>query len=173
MEFEFKCTGCGAVHRGMPGFGADAPVSYWAVPEAQRAARCELGADHCIIDGEHFFVAGCIEIPVHGYDDPFIWGVWVSLSEASFSQWTAAKDLQERAHIGPFFGWLNARLKPYPETFNLKTRVHLRDHGIRPYIELQPTDHPLAVEQREGISVERVADLYTQIMHGSDQPHSA
>lgn len=44
-------------------------------------------------------------------------------------------------------------------TENLKTRVHLRDNGVRPYIELEPTNHPLAVEQRPGIAVERVAEF--------------
>jgi len=91
--------------------------------------------------------------------------VWVSLSEASFRQWGASYHSERRAHIGPFFGWLNASLKPYPNTANLKTRVHLRDHGIRPYIELEPTDHPLAVEQRNGISIERVAHIYAQMVH--------
>lgn len=47
----------------------------------------------------------------------------------------------------------------------MKTMVHLRDNGIRPFIELEPTDHPLAVEQREGITVERLAEIYSLIMH--------
>ncbi|HVZ38062.1 MAG TPA: DUF2199 domain-containing protein [Candidatus Kapabacteria bacterium] len=74
--------------------------------------------------------------------------------------------MEKRSHIGPFFGWLDAWLKPCPDTTNLKTMVHLRDDGIRPYILLEPTDHPLAVEQREGITVERVAELYAMLMHG-------
>ena len=74
-----------------------------------------------------------------------------------------------RDHVGPFFGWLNAWLKPYPDTVSLKTMVHIRDSGIRPYIELQPTDHPLAVEQRNGITVERVAELYALMMHPVDK----
>jgi hypothetical protein len=57
----------------------------------------------------------------------------------------------------------------YSDTFNLRTRVHLRDDGLRPFIELEPTDHPLAIEQREGISIERVADLYTQMIHHDSQ----
>lgn len=64
-----------------------------------------------------------------------------------------------------FFGWLNAWLKPYPDTMNLKTRVHLRDHGTRPFIEIEPTDHPLEVEQRQGISVARVSEIYAQMVH--------
>ena len=48
----------------------------------------------------------------------------------------------------------------------MKTRVHLRDDGARPYIELEPTDHPLAVEQRNGITADRVAEIYAYYEHG-------
>jgi len=169
MGFEFRCQTCGEIHAGAPGFGAFAPLSYYAIPEAERASRCDLGSDHCVIDRAHFFVRGCLEIPVHGADEPLVWGVWVSLSEHSFGAWLKVFDEEHRSHVGPFFGWLNASLKPYPETINLKTQVHLRDHGRRPWIELEPTNHPLALEQRNGISVDRVAEIYATMMHGRDQ----
>jgi hypothetical protein len=165
MAFEFACSSCGNVHRGMPSFGADAPSSYYELPQADRETRCALGTDDCVIDRKWFFVRGCIDIPVIGYEEQFSWGVWVSLSETNFQQWVACYDSERSTHIGPFFGWLNAWLKPYPNTVNLKTRVHLRDGGIRPYIELEPTDHPLAVEQRHGITIERVAQIYAQMVH--------
>ncbi|MQA38848.1 DUF2199 domain-containing protein [Rugamonas aquatica] len=167
--FSFKCASCGEVHEGMPSFDAHAPLSYYEVPEGEREERCDLGSDDCVVDGEFFFVRGCIEIPVLGETEPFSWGVWVSLSEANFSAWIKCYDLDNRSHVGPFFGWLNAWLKPYPDTVSLKTMVHIRDNGIRPYIELQPTDHPLAVEQRNGITVERVAELYALMMHPVDK----
>jgi hypothetical protein len=72
---------------------------------------------------------------------------------------------RRRSHIGPFFRWLSAELPLYPRTENLKTRVHLRDDGIRPYIELEPTDHPLAIEQRNGIGVDRIAEIYAHYEH--------
>jgi hypothetical protein len=164
-SFTFRCATCGEEHVGMPTFGADAPLSYYAIPEAERDARCDLGSDECVIDDQHFFVRGCIEIPVQGHSDPFIWGVWTSLSQENFDAWVKVFGEPNRSHIGPFFGWLNAFLKPYPDTMNLKTMVHLRDEGIRPYIELEPTDHPLAVEQRQGISVARVAEIYSMMVH--------
>ncbi len=167
MTLEFTCSSCGEVHRGMPAFDAEAPLSYYAVPKEEREVRCLLGSDDCVIDGNAFFVRGCIEIHVEGEDEPFSWGVWVSLSEASYKQWVESFHLEKRSHLGPFFGWLNSWLKPYPETMNLKTRVHLRDGGVRPYIELEPTEHPLAVEQRNGISVQRVAEIYEQMVHDS------
>lgn len=125
MSFKFKCAECGGVHEGMPSFGTTAPLSYYAVPEYERASRCHLGGDDCVIDNNWYFVRGCIEIPVHGEQEPFSWGVWVSLSEENYWIWNASFTSASRAHLGPFFGWLNASLKPYPDTVNLKTTVLL------------------------------------------------
>jgi hypothetical protein len=150
----------------MPTFAADAPLYFYRIPEEEREARCVLQSDTCVIDGKLFFVRGCIEIPVDGANEPFIWGAWVSLGAQSFEDFVACVDTPKRAHIGPFFGWLSAELPVYPNTENLKTRIHLRDDGIRPYIELEPTDHPLAVEQRSGITADRVADIYVHYEHG-------
>ena len=90
--FRFECKACGQWHEGMPAFDAEAPLFYYLIPEHERAARCELSSDVCVVDGKYFFVRGCIEIPVHGADEPFVWGVWVSLSEASFSQYLDSDD---------------------------------------------------------------------------------
>ncbi|EGY02783.1 hypothetical protein AZA_87614 [Nitrospirillum viridazoti Y2] len=166
--FRFKCTTCDEWHEGMPTFSAAAPLYYYSVPAAERPARCVLTSDTCVVDQTHLFVRGNIEIHVHGTAEPFVWGVWVSLSRPNFDEFSAHLDNERRAHLGPYFGWLSAALSPYPNTENLKTRLHLRDNGMRPYIELEPTDHPLAVEQRQGIDMARVAAIYAQIMHRAE-----
>ena len=166
MTFRFKCTGCGEWHEGIPTYGAKAPLYYYTVPEGERNARCALTPNTCVVDRAHFFVRGCIEVPIHGETDPFIWGVWVSLSALNYEQFVATLEMDKRSHLGPFFGWLSACFPFYPDTENLKTHVHLRDHGIRPYIELEPTEHPLAVEQRRGITPERVGEFYAYYEHG-------
>lgn len=61
--------------------------------------------------------------------------------------------------LEPMFSWLSTDLACYPDTLNLKTMVHPRPGGIRPFIELEPFDHPLAVEFREGITIERVQEI--------------
>jgi hypothetical protein len=55
MGFEFRCEACGEMHEGMPGFGAAAPLNYYAIPQAERGARCDLGSDDCVIDRRSFF----------------------------------------------------------------------------------------------------------------------
>ena len=167
--FEFKCSSCGDIHSGVPTFGAHYPITMLQVPEQERDERVSLGTDDCVIDGEEFYVRGCIEIPVHEHADPFVWGSWVSLSEASFHEFIEYYDKNERDHVGPFFGWHCGDFMPYETTcVNLKTRVHLRNDGIRPYIELEPTDHPMSIEQRNGISRDRLIEIYETILHGGE-----
>jgi hypothetical protein len=132
---------------------------------AERAARCILDTDTCVVDQKFFFVRACLEIPVRGEREPFIWGVWVSLSRSSFDQFVECFEAAKRSHIGPFLGWLSAELPLYPSTENLKARVHLRNDGVRPYLELEPTEHPLALEQRRGLTAERLAEICSNLEH--------
>jgi hypothetical protein len=56
----------------------------------------------------------------------------------------------------------------YPPFEHLKSRVHLRNHGIRPSIELEPTEYPLAVEQRDGAPPSRVQELFKWVESRND-----
>ena len=67
-------------------FGVDAPYPYLTIPAEERSSRCSLTSDVCVIDGNEFFIPGCLEIPVADYPQSFVWGVWVSLSEKSFKR---------------------------------------------------------------------------------------
>jgi hypothetical protein len=132
----------------------------------ERAAGNVLSPDQCAIKGEGYFVHGLIEIPIIDHDEVFSWGVWVSLSETSFARTAELWDTPGRESGAPFFGWLSTDLPVYsPSTINLKTMVHTRPVGERPGIELEPTDHPLAVEQRIGITMERVQELAEAVLH--------
>jgi hypothetical protein len=48
----------------------------------------------------------------------------------------------------------------------LKTLLHSRPPGQRPFVQLEPTHHPLSVEQRSGITTERLFELASLILHG-------
>jgi hypothetical protein len=118
------------------------------------------------MDGQHFFVRARIVLPVVDADEDFEWGVWVSLSEANFSRalqlWTDPRRMDEP----PYFGWLSTELPGYePTTLNLKTNLHTQPVGVRATVELEPTDHPLAVEQRTGITLARVQDIAERVLH--------
>ena len=162
----FICHTCGGHHAKLPmSFGTDAPAPYYVVAPEERDSRCELTSDLCVIDGEHFFLRGCLEIPVVDETGPFVWGVWCSLSKESFKRVIEMWEVEGRENDPPRFGWLCTSLPLYPETLHLKTHVHTRPLGERPFVELEQTDHPLAVEQRQGITMARVQEIASALLH--------
>lgn len=143
----------------MPGYAFDEPWPWLITPESERTNSL-LTNNHCILRGQDYFVRGCLEIPVIGEEEPFIWGVWVSLSRKNFEREKSLAKDPKRVEEPPYVGWFCSRVPVYPDTLLLKARVHSRPVGTRPAVELQRTDHPLAVEQRSGISVDRVREIF-------------
>jgi hypothetical protein len=43
--------------------------------------------------------------------------------------------------------------------------VHQRKVGVRPWIELERTDHPLAVDQPDGLEEDRLRAIVTGLLH--------
>ncbi len=119
------------------------------------------------IKGEDFFIKGNLEMRVIDRDSVFSLSIWTSLSAANFERagelWKNPMWVKEP----PYSGWLSNNVPGYPETLSLKIHVHTRSVGIRPYVELEPTEHPLAVEQKSGITLARVAEPAALIMHSS------
>lgn len=148
-------------------YGADAPVLWYTLPEDERQKRAELNSDLCVIDDRYFFILGRLEIPVLDGTEVFAWLVWVSLSEKNFLRTMELWETQGREKEPRQFGWLSTSLPCYPETLHLRTGVHTRPVGQRPYVELEPTDHPLAIEQRQGITMQRVLEIAEQILHSN------
>jgi hypothetical protein len=145
-------------------WAVEAPAYWHGLPEHEREKRGNLSSDLCFAD-EHHFIRGVIEIPIVSYDDCFRWGVWVSLSKESFERALELWDQEVTENEQPRFGWLNTNLPLYPPTLSLKTHVHFRGGNLRPSIELEPTDHPLAVDQRRGITIERVQEIAAALFH--------
>jgi len=164
----WRCRCCGEEHHELPvHYGAAAPALWFSIPEGERKGRALLSPDLCLIDEQHGFIVGNLEIPIIGSEEQFSWDVWVSLSLPNFKRAYKLWKQPVRELEPPYFGWLSTLLPCYPETLHLKTMVHTRAVGRQPRIELEPTDHPLAVEQRQGITWERVQEIAERVLHGS------
>jgi hypothetical protein len=163
---EWTCPCCGLNHGGVFDLACGEPA-YWqgsadkSPNSAVRTSRNVLTEDFCVLDGEHFFVRCVLELPIAGQPNAsFGYGVWSSLSKKNFDLYLETFDSDGQSDLGPWFGWFSNRLKGYPDTLGLKCQVHPQGDGQRPLVELEPTDHPLAVEQRNGISFDRLLDIY-------------
>ena len=60
------------------------------------------------------------------------------------------------------FGWLCNRLPPYPDTLEPETSALLQDGRQRPLVGVNRVhgSHPLYIDQREGITAERLGENY-------------
>ncbi|MCL8017346.1 DUF2199 domain-containing protein [Streptomyces sp. AS02] len=164
-DLGFTCSCRGAHQSGLPmNYSAEAPA-VWD-PAFADADDCLLSSDQCVVHAQHYFVKRVIEIPIIGSDEVFP-GVSGSHSAARTSPVSAELwDTFGREAEKPHFGWLTTDLPVYsPTTLNLKAHVHTRTVGERPYVEPEPTDHPLAVEQRAGITQDRVREIAEAVLH--------
>lgn len=131
-----------------------------------RDARAVIGSDQCIIDQSWFFIRGCLEIPILGSQEPFLWGLWVSVREEIFDELSKSWELAGRENTrGPFRGRIANSLSVYPETLNLKVKVVVQPVGQRPLFQLEEPGHPLTLEQHSGITPAKAAELANLLLH--------
>jgi hypothetical protein len=167
----FQCRSCGEYHEEIPlAFGPDAPHAWYATPAEERTANSQLAGEQCILNDEFYFVRGCLDLPILGSHEVFRWLVWVSVSEDSFWRMSELWEDPARESEPPYFGWLNTALPEYPDTLDLNVAVHSRPVGERPFVEVGPTEHPLALEQRNGLSWEQVHARVELLLHGPASP---
>ena len=163
---KWHCPTCGIEHDDLPRcLGVGAPWQIMDIPETEFERRVQLTSDICIVDGREFFIRGHIVIPIHGESDPLLLSVWSSLSRKSFDHMCSRWHDGDRDGDPPYFGWLSSHLPGYPDTRLLKLSVQSRRPGWVPIFTLEPTGHPLAVEQRNGISPGRWHELAAFIVH--------
>ena len=163
----YICGTCGQCHEGLPlSFAANFPDPYANMNRDERDSRCVIGSDQCIINQEFFFVRGCLEIPILGREDTFLWGLWATVREEVFDEISECWELQGREHShGPFKGRLANSLSVYPETLNLKLKITLQPVGERPLFFIEEVEHLLAQEQIAGITEDRAMELACALLH--------
>ncbi len=168
MDHAWTCGCCGKQFNTiLLDIAYHAPDHWAAIPEADR--RGKIDQDVCFLhhgDVMVIYLRGVIEIPIVGLNDCFRWGAWVAVTEEGFRRalelWTA-EVIEDEPPLG---GRLGNDICSYPETYNLTAHVHLRRGKLRPAIELLSDDHPLAIEQRDGITMERVEEIVATCSSG-------
>jgi hypothetical protein len=163
----FVCGTCGELYDGdVLSFAADYPDPYADLSSEDRENRAVIGGDQCIIDGEEFYLRTLLEIPIRDSHDKFLFGLWVRLHEDVYDEIDACwvEEGKERKH-GPFKGRIANKNLIYDDALNLKVTVVLQPVGVRPLIFVDESEHPLAVAQREGISLDGAHNIASRLLH--------
>ena len=104
-------------------------------------------------------------MPIHGLEEPFVWGVWAEVSPKSFIRANEIWSVPGRETEPPFPGWLNSELPLFGDTINLELSVYTQVVGRRPQFKVVDLDHPLALEQRDGITMQQVEQIAERMLH--------
>jgi hypothetical protein len=147
------------------------PDAYYEVPKKQRKYLTNFSKDDGRIrnaeDTERrHFLRVLLSVPICGEEIDVAWGVWVEVSGAD---WERAYDLwddPEQSAVPPFPARLANALRGYDGTLGLPGRVRLVSPTTAPLFQLDAdVDHPLAREQRTGVSRERAVEWLSAHHH--------
>jgi hypothetical protein len=179
--YSYTCGCCGENFSGSPSFGMSRPPFVFNVPEAEYEARVQLDDDLCLVraggnqDADLYAIRVTLDIPIHDMEEPFNWGVWVTQSEDSFFKHVGSYGADQSGEIS--FGWLPVTMPPYQRNRlgdpieSLACDVLWQSKGQRPVIVLHESDHPLYLDQRDGISWDRAVEIARNQMERLHKPH--
>jgi len=125
-----------------------------------------VNQDFCVVEGRDRFIRCTLEIPIHDSSEGFLWGVWLSVSERNFEEYR--EHFKDDGYQARYVGWISNMLPCYPNTLEVIGAAVLQSGNQRPMIELEPTDHPLFDDYRDGVSWEKAIDIVQVVMHGHD-----
>ena len=163
-----KCKACGKSHAGVDfTCERDCPDTYADLDEDECYWRAVIGSDQCVIDSECFFVKGILEIPIIGNDEPFTWGVWVSVDQETFNEISSIWELENQEEHGPYSGRLANNLPLYSETLDLRIRLITQPPGMRPLIVVDEAHHILGMQQKTGITQDEAVEFATFLLHSA------
>lgn len=156
------CQQCGAVHAldslELSFLRPDAVVE---LSDDERNSNVQESNDLCVIRGEHYYVRSTLPLPVHGSDIPYRLGVWAETSEAAFRRICELWRDDDQVHEPPFEVTLANSIPSVLETRGLAALLHLTGPKTRPEIFIAASGHPIADQQRNGISVHRAFQFTT------------
>lgn len=161
----WTCACCGEAFDTLPlDIACPMPTACHDLTETEREARCELSSDFCRFD-ESLYLRACLDVPVHGLDEPFVWGVWLEVDDALWERAQALFDAEPDPDEPAYPARLVNRLYGYRDTLGLPVRLRFREQPLRPLAMLEAGPHELVGDQRSGISAKRVQEIVGPILH--------
>ncbi|MEX0345786.1 MAG: DUF2199 domain-containing protein [Rhizobiaceae bacterium] len=161
-NYRWRCGCCGEEQVGLPMAVACNEPGGWRSLDAATKSRSKMNSDLCIVkyaDGHvDRFIRAVLQLPVPETGSTFDFGVWVSVSEASFDDYLEGWDTGTYSREG-CFGYLCNELHEFPESTHLHADVEFPPADLRPLVYLHDADHPLVEAQRHGISLSLVEKI--------------
>lgn len=151
---KYTCSNCGKVHEEWPALAFDSPTSYNVLSEDTKQEIGELNSDFCIVrhpEQTDRFIRGTLTIKVKDHCEDLEYGVWVSLSEKSYQDYS--ENFRNPNHEAKYFGWVSNDIPEYEILKSIPATVFARQDGLRPEIvPHEGFDHQLVRDYYKGIT---------------------
>lgn len=152
----YTCECCGKVLEDWPALAFKTPDTYYWLSNEDKA-KSTLTDDFCVVNREgeiYRFIRAVMFMKVIDSCQELQYGLWVSLSEASFNDYDEHFRGDEN-YKESYFGWISNDIPEYDDFRSIPTTVVPQKDGIRPYIfPHQSFDHPLVADFYNGITKE-------------------
>jgi hypothetical protein len=134
------------------------PQPIFELSDDERAKRCDISGDMCAIDRTRFFIRGLLPLPVRGRGVPYRIGLWAEVDEPTFGHIYALWDDPSQVNEPLLSAILANDVPLVPSTIGIEVDIRLTGPTTRPDFYMRDTPHPLAVEQRRGVSAHRALE---------------
>ncbi len=172
----FACS-CGERHVGLFPINLHHPVGWqgkddYEPDDAMRLDGDFLSSNFCVVQGKFFAMRARLPIRIIGAAPfAFMYTVWANLDRAEFEQFFSDYRNNKLNPATRVRARLVNRIGGYPDTYNLVGTAFqdmdggppvLIVHGMQAGMNNQ---HPLLVEQREGIGIDKMLELFAAYDH--------
>ncbi len=151
---KYTCSRCGKEHEEWPALTYISPTNYNTLSDEDKQTIGELDDDFCIIrhkDQTDRFIRCTLTQKVVDHCENLEYGLWVSLSEKSFQDYS--DNFKNQNHETKYFGWLCNDLPDYDFIESIPTTVFTRTGNQRPEIvPYENFDHPFVHDYYNGIT---------------------
>lgn len=175
VDVGLKCS-CGEHHVGLISLSMLKPVGWPGPdePEPDDALRIDgnfLSKNFCVRDGKYFAIRMSLPLAIHGVPPPsMLLSVWGSVDRTNFDAYVAAvrnNTLNDKAHMP---ARLVNRIAGFPDTFGLLGAAIQQPNEPPLLLVLngadgQPNNNPIIHEERNGIPLDRLFDIYAENGH--------
>jgi hypothetical protein len=176
MTQGFACS-CGERHVGPFPIHLHHPLG-WNGPDAyedDNALRMDgnfLSSNFCVIEGKLFAMRMRLPVQIRGAEPlVFLYTAWASMDRIDFESFVNAYRTRKAAPDIRVPARLVNRVGGYPDTYNLTGSAFQQPDGTMPPLLIHGlqagpnNNHPLLIDQRSGIGVDRMLYLFSAYNH--------
>ena len=163
---KYICDCCGEEKEDWPALAYNDPHFYSCLSE-EEMKNAKLTSDLCFVESpeetNRFIRAVLIQEVTDDCRD-LDYGVWVSLSEKSYTEYVENYDHKE--FKAEYFGWLNTYLPDYDFSESIPTTVVVDNTIGRPFVfPHQSYDHPFVHDFYNGITKEEAEKRINRVLN--------